>query len=123
MGKKEQVPARAIFVQGSLWVWSATSRGRPPDGGLSGVVRARRARARRFICAQSPLPAARPPLSRIGTPWNTPRPPPRTAPPPVGAARGAEQLDPSVNSIRATRLAAEAPPPAVACRWLSFLCY
>ena len=26
MGKKEQVPARAIFVQGSLWVWSATSR-------------------------------------------------------------------------------------------------
>jgi len=28
MGKKEQVPARAIFVQGSLWVWSATSRGR-----------------------------------------------------------------------------------------------
>ena len=33
MGKKEQVPARAIFVQGSLWVWSATSRGRPPDGG------------------------------------------------------------------------------------------
>ena len=22
MGKKEQVPARAIFVQGSLWVWS-----------------------------------------------------------------------------------------------------
>ena len=34
MGKKEQVPALAIFVQGSLWVWSATSRGRPPDGGL-----------------------------------------------------------------------------------------
>ena len=34
MGKKEQVPARAIFVQGSLWVWSATSRGRPPDGGV-----------------------------------------------------------------------------------------
>ena len=31
MGKKEQVPALAIFVQGSLWVWSATSRGRPPD--------------------------------------------------------------------------------------------
>ena len=30
MGKKEQVPARAMFVQGSLWVWSATSRGRPP---------------------------------------------------------------------------------------------
>ena len=28
MGKKEQVPALAIFVQGSLWVWSATSRGR-----------------------------------------------------------------------------------------------
>ena len=27
MGKKEQVPALAIFVQGSLWVWSAaTSR-------------------------------------------------------------------------------------------------
>ena len=26
MGDKEQVPARAIFVQGSLWVWSATSR-------------------------------------------------------------------------------------------------
>ena len=21
MGKKEQIPARAIFVQGSLWVW------------------------------------------------------------------------------------------------------
>ena len=35
MGKKEQVPALAIFVQGSLWVWSATSRGRPPDGGLA----------------------------------------------------------------------------------------
>jgi len=33
MGKKEQAPALAIFVQGSLWVWSATSRGRPPDGG------------------------------------------------------------------------------------------
>ena len=32
MGKQEQVPARAIFVQGSLWVWSATSRGHPPDG-------------------------------------------------------------------------------------------
>jgi len=28
MGKKEQVPALAIFVQGSLWAWSATSRGR-----------------------------------------------------------------------------------------------
>ena len=27
MGKKEQVPARAIFVPGSSWVWSATSRG------------------------------------------------------------------------------------------------
>jgi len=26
MGKKEQAPALAIFVQGSLWVWSATSR-------------------------------------------------------------------------------------------------
>ena len=38
MGKKEQVPARAIFVQGSLWVWSATSRGRPPDGGLALAV-------------------------------------------------------------------------------------
>jgi len=25
MGKKEQVPALAIFVQGSLWVWSATT--------------------------------------------------------------------------------------------------
>ena len=24
MGKKEQAPALAIFVQGSLWVWSAT---------------------------------------------------------------------------------------------------
>ena len=35
MGKKEQVPALAMFVQGSLWVWSATSRGRPPDGGLA----------------------------------------------------------------------------------------
>ena len=34
MCKKEQVPERAIFVQGSLWVWSATSRGRPPDGGF-----------------------------------------------------------------------------------------
>ena len=32
MGKKEQVPALAIFVQGSLWVWSATSRGRPHLG-------------------------------------------------------------------------------------------
>ena len=45
MGKKEQVPALAIFVQGSLWVWSATSRGRPsrnnpilPDGGLALAV-------------------------------------------------------------------------------------
>ena len=40
MGKKEQVPARgrAIFVQGSLWVWSATSRGRPPNGGLALAV-------------------------------------------------------------------------------------
>ena len=37
-GKKEQVPALAIFVQGSLWVWSATSRGRPPDGGLALAV-------------------------------------------------------------------------------------
>ena len=35
MGKKEQVPALAIFVQGFLWVWSATSRGRPPGGGLA----------------------------------------------------------------------------------------
>jgi len=33
MVKKEQVPARAVFVQASLWVWSATSRGRPHDGG------------------------------------------------------------------------------------------
>ena len=38
MGKKEQVPALAIFVQGSLWVWSATSRGRPPDGGLAALA-------------------------------------------------------------------------------------
>ena len=38
MGKKEQVPALAIFVQGSLWVWSATSRGRPPGGGLALAV-------------------------------------------------------------------------------------
>ena len=43
MGKKEQVLARAIFVLGSLWVWSATSRGRPPrsrwrDGGLQSVA-------------------------------------------------------------------------------------
>ena len=38
MGKKEQVPALAIFVRGSLWVWSATSRGRPPDGGLALAV-------------------------------------------------------------------------------------
>ena len=38
MGKKEQVPALAIFVQGSLWVWAATSRGRPPDGGLALAV-------------------------------------------------------------------------------------
>jgi len=38
MGKKEQVPARAILMQGSLWVWSATSRGRPPDGGLALAV-------------------------------------------------------------------------------------
>ena len=29
---------RWIFVQGSLWVWSATSRGRPPDGGLALAV-------------------------------------------------------------------------------------
>ena len=27
---KRNVAARAIFVQGSLWVWSATSRGHPP---------------------------------------------------------------------------------------------
>ena len=38
MGKKEQVPALAIFVQGVLCVWSATSRGRPPDGGLALAV-------------------------------------------------------------------------------------
>ena len=40
MGKKEQVPARgrAIFMQGSLWEWSATSRGRPHDGGLALAV-------------------------------------------------------------------------------------
>ena len=39
MGKKEQVPARAIFAQGSsLWVWSATSWGRPHDGGLALAV-------------------------------------------------------------------------------------
>ena len=38
MGKKEQAPALAIFVQGSLWVWSAASRGRPPDGGLALAV-------------------------------------------------------------------------------------
>ena len=38
MGKKEQAPALAILVQGSLWVWSATSRGRPPDGGLALAV-------------------------------------------------------------------------------------
>ena len=38
MGKKEQAPALAIFVQGSLWVWSATSRGRPPGGGLALAV-------------------------------------------------------------------------------------
>ena len=38
MGKKEQVPALAMFVQGYLWVWSATSRGRPPDGGLALAV-------------------------------------------------------------------------------------
>ena len=41
MGKKdEQVPARgrairALSAGGSLWVRSATSRGRPPDGGLA----------------------------------------------------------------------------------------
>ena len=68
MGKKEQVPARAIFVQGSLWVWSATSRGRPPDGGLSGVVRARRG----VLFARSPLCPRRGPRSlesgRRGTP-------------------------------------------------------
>ena len=38
MGKKEQVPALAMFVQGSLWVWPATSQGRPPDGGLALAV-------------------------------------------------------------------------------------
>ena len=38
MGQKEQVPALAIFVQGSLWVWSATSWGRPHDGGLALAV-------------------------------------------------------------------------------------
>jgi len=34
MGKKEQVPALAIFVQGSLWVWSATSRGSSSRGAM-----------------------------------------------------------------------------------------
>ena len=63
MGKKEQVPARAIFVQGSLWVWSATSRGRPPDGGLSGVVRARRARAAFYLRAVPSARGAAPALS------------------------------------------------------------
>ena len=38
MDKKEQVPALAMFVQGSLWVWPATSQGRPPDGGLALAV-------------------------------------------------------------------------------------
>ena len=41
MGKKEQIPALAIFVQGSLWVWSATSRRvvlPMGDGGLALAV-------------------------------------------------------------------------------------
>ena len=41
MGKKEQVPALAIFVQGSLnfvGVVGDYSRGRPPDGGLALAV-------------------------------------------------------------------------------------
>ena len=50
MGKKEQVPALAIFVQGSLWVWSVTSRGRPPDGGLALAVF--------HMVPRVPLPAA-----------------------------------------------------------------
>ena len=34
MGKKEQVPAlRSLCRVLCGWVWSATSRGRPPDGG------------------------------------------------------------------------------------------
>ena len=38
MGKKDRSPPCGVFVQGSLWVWSATSRGRPPDGGLALAV-------------------------------------------------------------------------------------
>ena len=38
MGKKEQVHDLAMFVQGSLWVWPATSQGRPSDGGLALAV-------------------------------------------------------------------------------------
>ena len=36
--KRNRSPALAMFVQDSLWVWSATSRGRPPDGGLALAV-------------------------------------------------------------------------------------
>ena len=36
MGKKEQVPCG--LCAGFLWVWSATSRGRPPGGGLALAV-------------------------------------------------------------------------------------
>ena len=53
MGKKEQVPALAIFVKGSLWAWSATSRGRPPDGGLALAVFHMVPRVPRVLCAKS----------------------------------------------------------------------
>ena len=43
MGKKEQVPARATVVQGSLWVWSATIAGVVLP--MSGSGRARAAAA------------------------------------------------------------------------------
>ena len=54
MGKKEQAPARAIFVQGSLWVWSATSRGRPPDGGLALALERDTMGNPRFLVTRSP---------------------------------------------------------------------
>ena len=77
MSKKDQVPARAIFVQGSFWVWSATSRGRPPDGGLalavfhmrhgpSGICKTRIPSCFLFSVSQHARPPATP--RRLGPP-------------------------------------------------------
>ena len=59
MGKKEQVLARAIFVLGSLWAWSATSRGRPPrsrwrDGGLALLAVVHMVLSTMWMCGREP---------------------------------------------------------------------